>query len=173
MNSPPKKRLRSQLGNAIVEFAVLAPVLILLTLGTVELGRYAYFAILVSNAAQAGASYGSLNSDTAQDATGMANAIAADASPNPIAKVTANPAPAAIYGCYDTSTASLAAPFPATTPCSGSTQTPVPYVKVTATGTLKPLFHLPFIQKTGITVQTTVIRRVQCQVGGFASCVIN
>lgn len=169
MTPPLKKRLRSQLGNAIVEFAVLAPVLILLTLGTVELGRYAYFAILVSNAAQAGASYGSLNLDTARDSTGMANAIAADASPNPIATVTANPAPTYLYGCYDTSTASLAAPFPATTPCTG-TQTPVPYVKVSAKGTLKPLFHLPFIKKAGITVQTTVYRRVQCQVGGFASC---
>jgi Flp pilus assembly protein TadG len=162
--------MKPQRGNAIVEFAILAPILILLTLGTIELGRYAYFAILVSNAAQAGADYGSQDIGTAYDATGIANAIAADASPNPIASVTANPAPEALYGCYDTTNASLAvAPTPGATPCSG-TETPVPYVIVSAQGTLKPLFDLPFIKKTGITVKTTIYRRVQCQFASGAGC---
>lgn len=168
--------MKLQRGNAIVEFAIIAPLLMLLTLGTIELGRYAYFAIIVSNAAESGAAYGSRDIGTAHDGTGMANAIAADASPNPIASVTANPAPTYLYACYDTTSAALAAPFPvgtsaATGTCAVSTQTPVPYVKVTAKGTLKPLFHLPFIKKTGITVQTTVYRRVQCLVGnGAAVC---
>lgn len=157
-------------GNAIVEFAIIAPVLMLLTLGTIELGRYAYFAIIVSNAAEAGASYGSQDMGSANDSTGMANAVAADASPNPIATVTANPAPALLYGCYDTTNASLAVkPTPGATPCSG-TETPVPYVVVSTQGTLKPLFHLPFINKNGLTISKTVFRRVQCQIGSGASC---
>src|SRR5579863_9215241 len=94
-------RMTAQRGNAIVEFAILAPLLIVLTLGTIELGRYAYFAILVSNAAQAGAAYGSQNDGTANDAAGIGAAIAQDASPNPIASVTANPAPFTEYGCWD------------------------------------------------------------------------
>ena len=161
-------RFLSQLGNAIVEFAIIAPMLILLTLGTIELGRYAFFAILVSNAAQAGAAYGSQTSGTAFDAPGIEAAIAQDVSPNPIATITANPAPAVEYGCWDTSNAKLNTPFPATTPCTSGT--PVAYVKVSTKGTLKPLFHLPFVNKNGITISKTVVRRVQCVIGASVIC---
>jgi Flp pilus assembly protein TadG len=165
-----KKKPYGQLGNAIVEFAIIAPILILLTLGTIELGRYAYFAILVSNAAQAGAAYGSQNMSTAYDFSGMAAAIAQDASPNPIASVTANPAPVAEWGCWDITNARLSTPFPVATsaltfrPTCAGTATPVPFVAVSAKGTLKPLFHLPFVKT--LTVKRTVLRRVQCQVAG-------
>ena len=168
-------RITRQRGTAIVEFAILAPLLIVLTLGTIELGRYAYFAILVANAAQAGAAYGSQNVGTANDNTGIAAAVAQDASPHPIASVTANPAPFTEYGCWDGTNAQLATPFPAPTSsgtgagsCSGTT-TSVPYVSVSAQGTLVPLFHLPFLPSS-ITVNTTVVRRVQCTIGSGAAC---
>lgn len=164
-----------QRGNAIIEFAILAPLLIVLTLGTIELGRYAYFAILVSNAAQAGAAYGAQNNGTATDTAGIAAAIAQDASPHPIASVTANPAPFTEFGCWDSTNAQLATPFPAPTSsstglaaCSG-TATSVSYLSVSAQGTLVPLFHLPFLPGS-ITVNTTVLRRVQCTVGSGAAC---
>jgi len=41
--------------------ALTAPLFLLLMLGSVELGRIAYYAIEVQNAARAGASYGSVN----------------------------------------------------------------------------------------------------------------
>jgi len=45
-------------GQALVELALVLPVLLLLTIGVIELGRYAYISILVGNAARAGAAYG-------------------------------------------------------------------------------------------------------------------
>lgn len=163
----------AQAGNAIVEFAFIAPILIVLTLGTIELGRYAYFSILVSNAARAGAAYGSMNLGTMTDDTGISNAIAQDSSPNPIGTIAASPAPTYLYACYDTSNAALATPFPVgtvagTQGCSVSTQTPVPYVQVTATGSLKPLFAL--FSTNNITVQSTVYMRVQCLLGTGVIC---
>lgn len=48
-----------QSGQALLEMALVTPLLLALVLGVIELGRYAYFAILVENAARAGAAYGS------------------------------------------------------------------------------------------------------------------
>jgi Flp pilus assembly protein TadG len=160
-------------GNALVEFAVVAPFLILLTVGVLDLGRYAYFSIQVANAARAGAAYGSQNLVTAKNTTGMAAAVAADVSPNPIGTITASPAPTYLYGCWDTSSASLASPFPAATTaangCSVSTQTPVPYVQVSATGQLKALINVPYLPST-ITVTSTSVMRVQCQISSGPGC---
>src|SRR5260370_23196070 len=50
--------LRSQSGQSLLEVALLLPLLVLLLMGTVDLGRYAYIGILVWNAAEAGALYG-------------------------------------------------------------------------------------------------------------------
>jgi Flp pilus assembly protein TadG len=54
----PSNRKR-ELGQALVELAFILPMVLLLLLGIIELGRYAYISILVSNAAHAGAIYGS------------------------------------------------------------------------------------------------------------------
>jgi Flp pilus assembly protein TadG len=45
-------------GQSLVEVAFITPVLLLLALGVIELGRYMYAGILIGNAARAGASYG-------------------------------------------------------------------------------------------------------------------
>lgn len=66
-------------GQALVETALLFPVLIALLVGTLEMARVAYAAIEVANAARAGAQYGAQNGYTAQDATGISNAAADDA----------------------------------------------------------------------------------------------
>lgn len=58
-----------QSGQALLEMALVTPLLLALVLGVIELGRYAYLAILVESAARAGAAYGaqglaySVNSD--------------------------------------------------------------------------------------------------------------
>jgi len=49
---------RLQFGQALVELAFILPVMLLLLIGVIELGRYAYISILVGNAARAGALYG-------------------------------------------------------------------------------------------------------------------
>ena len=50
--------LRRQSGQALVEMALVVPLLLLLVLGVIEIGRYAYISILIGNAARAGADYG-------------------------------------------------------------------------------------------------------------------
>lgn len=49
---------RSDSGQSLVELALLTPLLLLLALGVIEVGRYTYIGIVVGNAARAGASFG-------------------------------------------------------------------------------------------------------------------
>jgi Flp pilus assembly protein TadG len=56
-----KNFLHNIRGAALVEMALTAPVLMLVMVGSAELGRIAYYAIEVQNAARAGAAYGALN----------------------------------------------------------------------------------------------------------------
>src|SRR5262245_30868154 len=69
---------RHQSGQAMTELAFILPVLLLLGLGVIEIGRYAYISILVGNAAHAGAMYGSLGASQANDPTGIQNAALYD-----------------------------------------------------------------------------------------------
>jgi Flp pilus assembly protein TadG len=66
-------------GQALVETALVFPLLILLLLGTAELARVAYAAIEVANAAKAGVAYGAQNTATSSDTTGIQTAALIDA----------------------------------------------------------------------------------------------
>ncbi|WP_160115161.1 TadE/TadG family type IV pilus assembly protein [Bryocella elongata] len=66
------KHLRlDQCGSALIETALVSPLLVLLFAGAIDIGRVCYVAIEVSNAAQAGAVYGS---QAPEDSTGIASA---------------------------------------------------------------------------------------------------
>lgn len=52
-----RKLCKSQSGASIVEFAIVAPFLIFLAIGLIEVGRYMYIGILAAHAAEAGAQY--------------------------------------------------------------------------------------------------------------------
>ena len=52
---------RHRRGATAVEFALVLPVMVTLLLGTVDFGRFAYTQIAVTNAARAGAAFGSMN----------------------------------------------------------------------------------------------------------------
>ncbi|HEV3482794.1 MAG TPA: TadE/TadG family type IV pilus assembly protein [Candidatus Acidoferrales bacterium] len=58
--SGPRRRAQfwSDSGQSLVELALLTPLLLLLALGVIEMGRYMYIGIVVGNAARAGASFG-------------------------------------------------------------------------------------------------------------------
>src|SRR5580692_8607278 len=66
--------LVSPSGQSLLEVALLTPMLLALLLGVIELGRYAYFSILVGNAARAGAAYGAQNLVLSGDLTGIQTA---------------------------------------------------------------------------------------------------
>lgn len=66
-------------GQALVELALTMPLLILLLLGAVELGRVAFASIEVSNAARTAVQYGAMNGGAPGDAAGMLGAANSDA----------------------------------------------------------------------------------------------
>src|ERR1700680_1808303 len=65
-------------GQTLIEIAILVPVLMFLTLGIVELGRYGYVSILVGNAARAGTAYGIQSLPQSVDAPGILTAARND-----------------------------------------------------------------------------------------------
>lgn len=124
----------------MVEFALALPVLIMLLVGLLEYGRYAYFAIEIGNAAHAGAEYGAQTATTAQDATGMKNAAIADGQntiyPLGTSAVTAN----YVCSCWN-GTTGVAAPTTALCGQTCATGRQVTYAQVTVTGTISPIFN--------------------------------
>ena len=62
--------LRSQRGSAVVETALTVPVVLLMLLGAVEMGDFAYRATEISNAARAAAQYAAMNGGGFTDCNG-------------------------------------------------------------------------------------------------------
>jgi Flp pilus assembly protein TadG len=73
----PRQRARHR-GQGLVEFALLAPLMIFMLLITVDFARAYSAHIQISNAARAGAVYGSRSSSLAHDSTEVRNAALAD-----------------------------------------------------------------------------------------------
>jgi len=65
-------------GQALVETALVFPILLTFLIGVTELARVERASIVVSNAAKAGAQYAAQNGSTAQDTTGIFNAASAE-----------------------------------------------------------------------------------------------
>jgi Flp pilus assembly protein TadG len=69
---------RLESGQTLLEVAFLLPLLLLLALGVIDLGRYGYIAILVGNAARAGTAYGSQSLPQSVDTVGIRTAVGND-----------------------------------------------------------------------------------------------
>jgi Flp pilus assembly protein TadG len=167
--------LRSQWGQALLEVALMLPFLLLLALGAIELGRFAYVSILVGNAARAGAAYGAQSGATSVDAPGIITTADNDFLQNGqlvstltvtssvscgcdnAGTVTVGFTTAA--GCSDATSPGLAATISACVPPTGSGHW-VAMVSVTASGTFTSLFSYPGIPSS-ITVSKTATMRVQ------------
>jgi Flp pilus assembly protein TadG len=128
----------SEDGQAMLEFALLSPLLVLILLGALELARVAFAAIEVSNAAKAAVQYGGQNHTTAADQAGMLAAAQQDAYDLTGLTLTLGPKSCV---CSDGS-ASTCLP----TDCASS------YIEQTLTVTTQaifdPLIHLPGLPQT-------------------------
>lgn len=69
-------------GAALVEVAVVLPVLVLIMIGVIDFGRVFYTAMALTNAAHAGALYGALSKANANNVTGIQNAVQNSATPD-------------------------------------------------------------------------------------------
>lgn len=134
---------RSETGQSMMEFALMLPMLCLLSVGIAEIGRATYTTIEVNNAAAAGVEYGSQNVTTMVDASGMQNAATSEAG---VSGMTAS----ATYGCTcdkggGTSAEACTYPVPAPSSCGSlvcSGQV-VQCVQVTTQANTSPIFHFP------------------------------
>jgi Flp pilus assembly protein TadG len=166
----PKVGDRPQCGQALIEMAFILPILLILALGVIEIGRYAYIAILVGNAARAGAAYGAQSKQQSNDSTGIQNAAQYDfagstssnssppAPTNGLAATTLTVTSTPSCGCDSAGSVTTAGcntaagnADPGTCP-AGSRW--IVFVSVTATGNFNSLFSYPGIP-TSITVTRT------------------
>jgi hypothetical protein len=81
---------RGPRGQSFVEFAVVAPVLLLFLLGIADFGRVFFIAIALNNAARAGTQFGIQNPANAADTSGMIQAARNDGSSVPGLTATAS-----------------------------------------------------------------------------------
>jgi len=137
---------RSKRGQAAVEMALVAPILILVLLAVVDVGRAMYFYIGVVEAARAGAQYGAQSLATAPDTKGMVAAATNDA-PQGITM----DKPTATETCVCADGTKLKCADPSASPPTGMTTTgggvipgtcdPRVYVQVQTSATFNTLFH--------------------------------
>jgi Flp pilus assembly protein TadG len=161
---PDARHVRQQSGQALLEMALVLPLLIILALGVIEIGRYAYIAILVGNAARAGADYGAQSNAQSADTVGIQNAAYYDFaggttstnSANGLSQSTLTVSSVVSCGCDNTGTITSAGCTTITNPTAGSCTTGnwVVYVSVTASGTFNSLFNYPGIPSS-LTVSRT------------------
>jgi Flp pilus assembly protein TadG len=140
---------RSESGTAMVEFALVLPVLLFLLIGLIEVGRYMRLAILASHAARAGVQYGAQSTFTAADNNGMVNAATLDAENLSNWHVIPN------HFCM---TNGAIVTCPAGQPSSASSY----YVSVEVTGTFTSLLNYPGIP-TSIPITSTAVMRLGSQ----------
>ena len=122
-------------GVAAIEFAIIAPVFVLMLVCTVDMGMGFYRKMQVQNAAQAGAQYAAVSGFLASSiSSAVVNAT-------PFAGITASPAPSQFCGCASNSGVTNVACGSA---CPGGSS-PGTYVTVSAQGTYTTLFAYPGI----------------------------
>ena len=138
---------RPQRGTATVEFALMAPLILLLLAGVLDYTMLMRSAIAVADAARAGAKYGSLTSANASDTAGMQSA-ALNAAPD-IGGLTATAAK--VCKCSDGSTVTCG-----TGTCASGTVRV--YVQVTAQTTVNALFSYSQLPFTGAVSSTACMR---------------
>lgn len=149
VRSPTKSPDR---GQSVVELALILPLILLLLVGVIEIGRFAYYSILVASAARAGAQYGAQSLTTAADQTGISNAGQNDGQNVTGLVVTSTQQ----CGC---SGAGLSGTCPATG-CAAPNH-PLVYVKVTATGNFNPLFNYPGVSNAFAVTSVETMRVAQ------------
>jgi Flp pilus assembly protein TadG len=142
-----RKFARSESGQAVLEIALFMPFLLLFLVGAIDLGRLSQFDTKLTSGARAGAQYGSLNLETADDSTGMTTAAQNDMTG--MTGITVSPSK--YCTCVGGGTTTCTG-----TACSSSHR--LLYVSVTVTGTFHPLFK--YFSSTSVSRSKTATLQV-------------
>jgi len=161
-----KRTLRSERGESLLEFALLLPFLLLMLLGVIEVGRYAYIDILVGNAARAGAAYGTQTSITAADTAGIQTAAQNDFRNNGQSASALSVSSASGCACDNSGHISAIDCASTALPICPVGQREVTSLQVTATATFSPLFHGSF----GVPQMTMLSKTATMRVGECPTC---
>lgn len=154
-----KHRMKSNHGSALVELALTVPLLVFIVVGAIELGRIAYFSIELTNAARAGAAYGSRNSAIAFSSNYTPVIEQAAQNDAPDITLTWPTAPTQACTCETIYANGNASTYSPTTPgsCSSvvssgcptdtstSTQQIIEYIQVAPQATVNTIFKYPGI----------------------------
>ena len=135
----------------------MTPLVLLLLLGAVELGRYAYFSILVGNAARAGVAYGAQNVYTAAPTNDTAITAAVCNDYN--GQNTCSLSVSKNYLCQCDNGGTISSAINCDTGSCPSGQQKVVALQVTAQGTYQPLFR--YTRINAITVSSTATLRIE------------
>ena len=168
------RRFRSESGQSLIELALLTPLLLILVIGIAEMGRYSYFAILVGNAARAGAAWGAQDLPSSADNTDITTAAKSDCQ-NCNTLSTAGLAVTSSPVCTCDNGGSLNPNPPNSGYCNSATNSTagsctvghwVVMVQVTTTATFKPMLTYPagglfgFLKFPSLTLSSTATERV-------------
>lgn len=126
-----RRRRRGELGSGLVEFALIAPLLLLLVLGIVDVARIVNAYVNVSNASREGAHWASLH-PASTEAEVVQNAIA----PRVVPLNATTPVPMTVEVAYYDPAVPTFKPFPV--PASSPQPGPIA-VRVTVTYQIAPL----------------------------------
>jgi len=144
----------SQSGQSLIEVALLTPLLLLLLLGVIDLGRYAYDAILVGNAARAAVAYGARDGTAAVDLTAITAAACQDFAGSNACGLTVTKA----YLCQCDNGGTIGAGISCTTQTCPSPSHEVTSLQVTASDNFSPLVNYPGIPTTMNVSRTATMR---------------
>lgn len=145
-----RRNVPSQRGQSVLELALLAPLLLLMLVGTIEIGRYAYFAIEATSAARAGAQYGIQSLTDSKDIAGIQLAATNDAPELPQLNVASKD----LCACSNRPSHYVGCPAQR---CGAGH--PVVFLQVDTTVQVPPLFHYPGLPST-FTANGKAIMRV-------------
>ena len=133
---------RRDSGHSLLEFALLAPALLLLLTGVVEIGRVIFYTVEVSNAATAAAQFAAQNTITAANNTLISSTAQLDAN---VPGMTV--APTSGCTCDEGGGTSCTYPIPGPNNCANfscpNNGQIVECVQVLTNASITPLFHFP------------------------------
>ena len=132
-------------GQSLIEVAITLPLFLLLILGTAEMANIAWAAIQISNAARAGAQYGSQSHANAADTSGIQSAAKNDA-PNITNMTVTSSQPCKCISSSGTDTGNAC-----TLTACPSPDVIMPYVQVNTQAAITPFMHY-----TGLPVSYTL-----------------
>ena len=151
--------LRDSVGAALVEFALLAPVLALLLLGLIDYSLRISTTMAVDRAAKAGADYAIAHGFAAQEVSAAVTGAIDSRQFSYMATITADPAPNEWCGCPDAATAGVETATCGSTCTSGSEAGR--YATVSAQSTYQAMIDWPWQSPASNVVSTSTVVRIE------------